>query len=915
METNLISSFEAKEATYISLFDALPGNCFLIKNDPPRYTIIAATSQHLKDTGASKETLIGSPLFEAYPGNREEPNDSGEEMLGSSLEYVINNRTFHEMELQRYDVLTNGVYKTRFWKSQSSPVFSSNGEVEYILHSAKDVTNEYGYNELNQVVQKEPDQQEKYRLLIESMDQGYCVIEMIFDEQSTPIDYLILEVNPVFEKHNGLKDAIGKTMRQMVPDAEGHWFERYGKVALTGESVRFIEPSEALGGRWFDAYAFKMGDKDSNKVAILFTDITERIKAEEAIKGSENNLRNMILHAPVAMCILDGPSFNVTIANDRMFEIWGKPSGKMLGKPIFEGLPEVKDQGLEQLLQQVYRTGETFFASELPVMINRNGKDDLTFLNFVYEPFRSGNGKITGVIAVAIEVTEQVVARKKIEESEAGLKRFKFMADHALDQFILMRRDGSFAYLNDKAIEAWGYQETELKHLSVPDIDPNFQKEEFNALFAKANQQAIPKFETLHKRKNGIIYPVEVNINAITLNEEPYLFAVARDITDAKEARNILEQSETRSRLAIDAARLGTFEINIPDQTIFYSNRTAEIFGFDPSTSHSYYEFQSVIHKDDKHIRLNAHEESMKTGSLFYEARVIHPDKSIHWIRLNGTRINKNGVAFLYGTIMDITKDKKAAELLEQKIEERTSELKQLNEQLRQFTYAASHDLQEPLRKITFFLDRLMTNIGPILDEDNKKVAQRIVHTTERMRGLIDDLLDYSNATLGVTAFQDVDIHEIVSSVIDDMEAVIIETQAVVSLEELPRMKGDQRQLRQLFQNLVGNALKYHKKGEAPVVHIRSEIIKGEDAEQPLPVERRTESFYLIEVRDHGIGFDQEDANRIFNLFQRLHGKAEYKGTGVGLAIAEKVVTNHNGFIWSTSQPGKGASFKLLLRV
>jgi PAS domain S-box-containing protein len=160
-----------------------------------------------------------------------------------------------------------------------------------------------------------------------------------------------------------------------------------------------------------------MGYKESNKVAILFTDITARIKADQAIKESESNLRNMILHAPVAMCILDGPSLTLTIVNDRMFEIWGKSAEEMIGKPIFDALPEMKEQDLGNLIKKVYKYGKSFSASERPFTINRSGKPQLTFLNFVYEPFRSGNGNITGIMAVAIDVTEQVLARKKIEES------------------------------------------------------------------------------------------------------------------------------------------------------------------------------------------------------------------------------------------------------------------------------------------------------------------------------------------------------------------------------------------------------------------------------------------------------------------------------------------------------------------
>lgn len=281
----------------------------------------------------------------------------------------------------------------------------------------------------------------------------------------------------------------------------------------------------------------------------------------------------------------------------------------------------------------------------------------------------------------------------------------------------------------------------------------------------------------------------------------------------------------------------------------------------------------------------------------------------------------ENGVAVsAVIEIRDITLQAEAEQLLrrsahelEQLVQDRTQELRQVNEQLKQFTYAASHDLQEPLRKISYFLDRLLSNIGPSLSEDNKKLTERIQHTANRMRSLIDDLLAYSNTTLGITNFKPVDLTSIVKDVLDDLEVTIIEKGAQVRLQDLPRVKGDQRQLRQLFQNLISNAVKYHKKDEAPQVQITSRLVQAEDMKAYVPRDIRSELFYEIEVKDNGIGFDPDDAERIFRLFQRLHGKAEYEGTGVGLAIVQKVVENHNGYVWAESEPGEGATFRILL--
>ena len=391
------------------------------------------------------------------------------------------------------------------------------------------------------------------------------------------------------------------------------------------------------------------------------------------------------------------------------------------------------------------------------------------------------------------------------------------------------------------------------------------------------------------------------------------MLGAMQDITERKRLEEAAVQSEERTRLAVEAAHLGTFELDLLTQTIVYSPRAAEIFGLAPGIHWPYHTFISAIHPDDRRIRAEAHDTAKATGALFYETRILQPDGTLRSIRLNG-KYRYAGLEQLsvVGTVMDITEERKTAELLEQKIEERTRALKEVNEQLKQFTYAASHDLQEPLRKISFFIGRLLEKLGPELSEDNKQIAERIVTTSLRMRRLIDDLLAYSNTTLGVTQFVPVDLSNLVRDVLEDMEGTIIEQNAVISLHSLPQVHGDQRQLRQLFQNLISNALKYHKKGQVPEVVVTAKLLPAADFTLPGLDGTGIAAYHQIEVSDNGIGFDAEDAGQIFGLFHRLHGKAEYEGSGIGLAIVQKVVENHGGQIRATSKIGEGATFSVL---
>ena len=643
---------------------------------------------------------------------------------------------------------------------------------------------------------------------------------------------------------------------------------------------------------------------------------TEKVLATRKIQQSENNLRATILQSPVAMCILKGPSFVVEIANNRMYELWGRGAKDLLHRPIFDGLPEARDQGLEELLQKVMTLGESFTARELPVQLPRNGKVETLYLNFVYEPFRESDGTITGVIAVGTDVTDQVLTRHKIEESEA---RFRMLADQA-PMIVYMVEPGaeaSMSYFNttwlnytgqnyEEALgRAWdGIVHPEDLQGIFDNYLPAFQKKEPYTLPAVRLKRHDGQYRWHYFKGTPRYLPTGAFMGYI---------GVGIEIHEQKLATEALEQSEARARAAIDIARLGTFEIDVEKQTILHSPRTAEILGLDPAKQWPYKTFTDAVHPEDKSIRMQALETALQTGVLFYEVRLTLPDQSISWVRLNGRYIQRESNPIIIGTLMDITAEKKTAEVLEQKVEDRTRELRQVNDQLKQFTYAASHDLQEPLRKIGFFIDRLLFNLGPTLSEDNKKITDRIQKTATRMRSLIDDLLAYSNTSLGVTGFEEVDLNATIQEVLEDMEATIIEKGAKVHAQDLPKVMGDHRQLRQLFQNIIGNGLKYNKKETAPQLHITAKRILGSDSEAIIPEERASELFYLIEVADNGIGFDPDDAERIFRLFQRLHGKAEYEGTGVGLAIVQQVAENHKGFVWAESLPGVGTTFKLLL--
>ncbi len=238
-------------------------------------------------------------------------------------------------------------------------------------------------------------------------------------------------------------------------------------------------------------------------------------------------------------------------------------------------------------------------------------------------------------------------------------------------------------------------------------------------------------------------------------------------------------------------------------------------------------------------------------------------------------------------------------ELLEEQVLVRTAELERTTEELTNFAYIASHDLQEPLRKIIVFGDRLAGRFESVLNDAGLDYIERMQKSAIRMKNLIDDLLNFSRITTHSVSFQPVDLNEVIAEVLSDLEVQIEQTKGKVEVTALPTIEAERFQMRQLFQNLISNSLKYHKENIPPVVTVQHKDSSGGVEE--------------IWIEDNGKGFDEKYLDRIFRPFERLHSMSEYGGTGIGLAICRKIVGHHKGHLTATSQLGQGATFRVKL--
>lgn len=385
---------------------------------------------------------------------------------------------------------------------------------------------------------------------------------------------------------------------------------------------------------------------------------------------------------------------------------------------------------------------------------------------------------------------------------------------------------------------------------------------------------------------------------------------INKDLDRLKNTNNRLALSNESSNLAEIVGSFGTWELNLDTNEYTLSANNYSLLGFKPDGFFASLEnFLKYVHPDDLANFKEATDNLVKNVNLPpFTYRVIRKDKKIRYFRTTGRIVtNKLGDKILIGTNSDVTDEVLASMSLEQQ----NIELEASNKELMAFNYVASHDLQEPLRKIQTFVSRLSEKEYDTLSDSGKEFMARINNSVERMRILIEDLLQYSRTTKTEKVFEDIDLNELLENAKVDQAQSLEEKNAKIQSQPLPKLKVIPFQIQQLFFNLISNSLKYSKAGVSPDIKITCKKVTAADEE--LIPKNTKDKYYKISFKDNGIGFEQEYAEKIFVLFNRLHNKNEYEGTGIGLAICKKIAENHRGFIFATGKPDVGSTFTVYL--
>ncbi|MDP4285941.1 MAG: PAS domain S-box protein [Bacteroidota bacterium] len=751
--------------------------------------------------------------------------------------------------------------------------------------------------------------EEKYSMLFNSIDQGFCIIEMIFNEKNKPVDYRFLVINASFEKQTGLFDAVGKRMRELAPGHEEHWFEIYGKIALTGESLRFENRAEQLG-RWYEVYAFRFGEPKNLQVGILFNDITSRKKAEEAlihtlkeVSEYKNALQNQSQAISSTNAIIEfDKEGNILTANDNFLDLFGYSLSEIKGKHHRILLKEEQVDTNEykefwkQLNRGVFQIGE--FERK-----TKNGQTIwiLGSYNMIYDL----DGRLIKILKIVTDITD----RKKTEE--VLRKSLKEVSDykHALDESSIVAitdQRGIIKQVNENFCKISKYTREELIGHDHHIMNSGFHSEEFiQGMWETISNGKVWHGEVKNKAKDGTYYWLDTTIVPF-VNEQgrPYQYiAIRSDITKRKILQDEIKQfnSELQSRVEEKTAeviekeqqyrfllqnmREGIQVIGHDWRYLFVNNSVVEQskYSNEELLGHTMMEKYPGIENTEMFSALQT---CMKERiSKIIENEFTFPDGTKEWYELSIQPVPEG----LFILSMDITVRKKD----EEKLREYAAELKSSNKELERFAYVASHDLQEPLRMVSSFLNLLENRIRERLDETSKQYINFAVDGAVRMKTLIQDLLLYSRVGNNKEDFISVDLNEIMLYVVKVLDQNIRETNTEITVKPLPVIFANKTLISQLFVNLVSNAIKYHGEQKTEI-----EVGCNEDPSQ-----------WIFYVKDNGIGINASYFEKIFVIFQRLHNKSDYPGTGIGLAICKKIIEVHRGKIWVESEEGKGSTF------
>jgi PAS domain S-box-containing protein len=718
-------------------------------------------------------------------------------------------------------------------------------------------------------------------------------------------DGRIIDVNEAFERAFGYtrQEAVGKTALELGinPDAETQ--TRIFAALKESNSIHTLETTlktKSGESRLFSVNIDIVTIDGQKYILNTALDITERKQAEENVQESERRYRELVQNANSAILRWkhDG---TITFFNEYAQSLFGYTAEEIVGKDVNILVPKTESTGsdLSELVEEIVQDPERFshFVNE---NVCRDGHR--VWMAWTNKPIYADNGEVTEILAVGVDITER-------KRAESQLRYQADLLSYVSDATFSTDDKRTIVSWNRAAEEMYGWSAEEAIGKSVDAvIRSDFTDDQRADAVRMLKETGRFKVVLLQYHRNGD--PLWVEGETITLTNEAGqitgFVAVNRNITERKHSEEALHLSQENFARAFNSNPAALTITHVDDGTFLIVNESyTDIMGYQP---------QEILGKTvgALNIYVNADERSQLIQNLREQGRVRNHEllvrsKSgeLRSLMVSMEPILYDNAECIISTFIDITDKKKAEEEirrlnedLEARVIERTSQLAAANKELESFSYSVSHDLRAPLRAIDGYTNILMEDYESFLDEEGKRVCGIISRESKRMGRLIDDLLSFSRTGRREIRFQKIDMKLMVDSVFDELLREKDRSRIDLQVKDLPPTTGDSALMRQVWVNLLSNAIKFTSRKERAVIQVES---------------KENEEHIVYIVRDNGAGFEMEYAGKLFGVFQRLHGESEFEGTGVGLAIVQRVIQRHGGRIWAEGKIGEGATFQFML--
>jgi PAS domain S-box-containing protein len=714
-----------------------------------------------------------------------------------------------------------------------------------------------------------------------------------------------LYVNPVFQQLTGYteEELLGKHSldlvhsedREMVKkkavenlkSASGSVPYEYRLVKKNGEILRVLEEVTSIN------YGGKRATVGS------FMDITARKELEEAIKYSEKRYRTILNEMQDGYFEVDLGG-HVTFANNAVCRDLGYSMEELIGMSYKNFTTEDDIESVFRAFNEVYRTGvpnKGFYSKSQ----RKDGSQG--FYETSVSLLRNNKGEIVGFRCVGRDITERKQTEEKLRQSEENYKTL--FNNSVIGMYVMDIETSKIVMGNRAAREMVGFSSAE-EGIGINPFDfvvPEDREKVIEIAVNEFLQDSRRTHEVQVVDKNGRKGWQSFSIARITHQGRLASLVSIMDITERKQAEEALRQSEEKYRTVLDEIGDAYFEVDLKGTLTFVNDQMTqhlqyskeELLGMNYRTFTAEEEVKNVY---------EAYNRVYRTGepSLSLGHKVIRKDgtKRFSNVSISPVKNAKGEIFGFRGISRDITAQKQLEEEREallQEIRKINQKLEEANKELQDFVYIASHDLREPLRKISSFGTLLQDSLKGKLDADQQENFEFMIDGAQRMQAMIDALLTYSRLTTKAKPFEWVDLNKVIEDLKKlELATMLNETRGVIHVPRpLPSVQADPSQMHQLFQNLIGNGLKFHKEGISPEVIIRAYAVEN--------------NMIRIEVEDNGIGIDEKYYGQLFTMFKRLHSREQYEGTGIGLASCKKIVERHGGDIGIKSTPDKGSTF------